>query len=286
MLRTVSTDGSLAIKVLTATELVADAAARHRTAPTATAALGRSLMGALLLSAGQPDDETVQFQFHGDGDLGSIMVTATAGESTRGYVQNPVTHLPTKAGKLDVGGAVGKGQLAVVRNRSSWKEPYRGVVPLVSGEIAEDIAHYLAESEQVPSAVALGVFVGPDGNVMHAGGYLAQTLPNASESAVAQLEKNVRSLPMVTETMRSGLDVYAMLERITDGLGVRSVHEQYPVFACSCDRGRVHQAVVLLGRDDVREMMMSGERVEVCCEFCAEQYVLESDEFGTIFPDS
>jgi len=163
LVRTLSREGGISVRALVATELVADAARRHATAPTATAALGRTLMGAILLATGAKDDETLQIQVRGSGELGTVMAIADAGGRVRGYAANPTTHLPPRAGKLDVGGAVGPGVLAVVRYHPSWREPYSGIVPLVSGEIAEDLAHYLLESEQTPSALALGVYVGVDG---------------------------------------------------------------------------------------------------------------------------
>lgn len=286
LVRTVSSEGDLALRVLVATSLVAEAAARHGTAPTASAALGRSLMGAALLAAGGADDETVQLQLRGDGELGTVIAIADGAGSARGYVHNPDAHPPPRDGKLDVGRAVGAGILAVVRYHPSWREPYRGIVPLVSGEVAEDIAHYLGESEQTPSALGLGVFVGPDGAVEAAGGYLVQALPGASEGALAELDATVRRLPAPTRMLRDGLAADDILERLLSRLGSREVHRQQPQFACPCSRDRILQAVVLLGREQTREILEAGEELLVRCEFCATSYTLAPDEVGARLPDS
>jgi len=286
LLRTVSSDGGLAVRVLLATDLVGEAAGRHGTAPTASAALGRSLMGAVLLAAGNAEAETVQLQFRGNGELGQVTSIADGSGGVRGYVHNPEAHPPPRAGKLDVGRAVGEGILAVVRYHPSWREPYSGIVRLVSGEIAQDIAHYLSESEQTPAAVALGVFVGPLGDVEAAGGYLVQALPDASEEALGQLEQTLRALPSPTDLVRSGATAADILSRLLADLGSREVHGSTPRFHCGCSRDRIHRAVVLLGRDEARDIFEAGEDLEVRCEFCATSYCVTPDEVGALFPSS
>lgn len=285
-MRALAGDGSVAVRALVATELVGEAARRHATAPTASAALGRALMGATLLAAAAKGDETVQLSFRGDGPLGSITAIADGSGRARGFVGNPGAHPPARGHKLDVGAAVGKGILAVVRHRPGWREPYRGLVPLVSGEIAEDIARYLQDSEQVASAVALGVLVGTDGEIEAAGGFLVQVLPGASAAALAELERNVLALPAPTELLRAGLRADAILERIAGSLATGPRERSRPSFACSCDRGRVERAVLLLGRDEIREIAGKGEPVEVRCEFCAERYSLAADEVARLAPDA
>jgi len=286
LLRTLSGDGHLAVRVLTATRLVGEAATRHATAPTASAALGRSLMGAVLLAAGTQDDETVQVQLRGDGELGQVLAIADGGGSVRGYVHNPGAHPPPRGGKLDVGRAVGQGILAIVRYHPSWRDPYSGIVPIVSGEIGEDLAHYLAESEQVPSALAVGVFVGPSGGIEAAAGYLVQALPDASPDLLAELEQTIRELPSPTEMLRAGLTADDVLARLLARTGRGEVERSEPRFSCACDRDRIRQAVVLLGRDEAREIARTGEEIEVRCEFCATSYRLGPDEVGALFPDA
>jgi molecular chaperone Hsp33 len=286
LVRTVSADGTLAVRVIVAGGLVGEAAGRHATAPTATAALGRALMGAVLLAADAEDDETVQLQFRGNGLIRSITVIGRGDGHVRGYVGNPAAHLPPRDGKLDVGGAVGRGVLAVVRYHPAWREPYSGIVPLASGEVAEDIARYLVESEQRPSAVGLGVYVGADGVVEAAGGFLVQALPGAEEDSLGRLERNVRSLPSPTELLREGLGADDVIDRLLAGLGCRDRLRIRPAFECGCGPERIRQAVILLGRDEIREIAASGEALEIRCEFCGDRYRLPADEVGALLPDS
>ncbi len=286
LVRTVSGDGGVAVRALDATRLVAEATRRHATAPTASAALGRALMGATLLAAGSKADETVQLSFRGDGPLGSVTAIATSLGRARGFVANPATHVPPRGHKLDVGRAVGKGILAVVRSAPTWREPYRGIVPLASGEIAEDIAQYLRDSEQIAAAVALGVLVGSEGDVAAAGGFLVQVLPGARDEDVAAVERNVVALPPPTEMLRAGLRADDVVDRLLAGLGSRERQRSEPAFACGCGRERALRTVILLGRDEIRALVARDEDVEVRCEFCAERYVLATDEVARLVADA
>ncbi len=286
LVRTVSADGGLSVRAMVATGLVAEAASRHATAPTASAALGRALMGGVLIAAGAKEDETVQLQFRGDGPLGQMTVIADHLGRVRGYVSDPSAHPPSRGGKLDVGAAVGKGILAVVRYRPSWREPYTGIVPLVSGEVAEDLSHYLAESEQTASALAVGVFVAGDYSVQAAGGYLVQALPGIDDAVLARLERTVRELPSPTELVRAGVDADGIADRLLEGIGSRGRQRTPPEFHCASDLDRIRRAVTLLGRAETRAIAEQRERLEVRCEFCATEYVLEPDEVGALLPDA
>jgi len=286
LVRTVSREGGLSVRTLVATGLVADAARRHGTAPTATAALGRTLMGAILLATGSKDDETLQIQVRGSGELGTVMAIADATGRVRGYAANPAAHRPLRGGKLDVGGVVGLGVLAVVRYHPSWREPYSGIVPLVSGEIAEDLAHYLLESEQTPSALALGVYVGADGTPEAAGGYLVQALPGASEAELDELAATIAALPPPTELVRAGLSADDLLDRLLGGDRSRPRQRIQPCFACSCNLERIQQAVMLLGREETREIAASGETLSIRCEFCGEVYALAPEAVAALSPDT
>jgi len=272
--RTVSADGGLSLRALVATGLVAEAAARHGTAPTASAALGRALMGAVLVASGMQEDETLQLQLRGDGPLGQVTAISDHLGRVRGYVSDPTVHPPPKNGKLDVAAAVGRGILAVVRYHPAWREPYTGIVPIQSGEVAEDIAHYLVTSEQTPSALAVGVFVESDGSIGAAGGYLVQTLPGCDESVLAQLESTIRGLPAPTALIRSGTDADGLLDALLAGVGGRSRERSHPRFHCACSSEKIRRAVSLLGRDETRAIARKREVVEVRCEFCATQYRL------------
>jgi molecular chaperone Hsp33 len=285
LLRAVSADGSVGVRALVATELVRSAAMRHDTTPTASAALGRALMGAVLLASDAKDEETVQIQLRGDGPLGIVTVISDSAGRVRGFAGNPAADPPSKNGKLDVGGAIGRGILAVVRSHPAWREPYSGIVPIVSGEVAEDLAHYLLESEQKPSALALGVYVAAGGDVEAAGGFLVQALPGATEDVLERVETNVRMLPPLTELLCQGLRSSDVATRVLEGLGMQELERSHPAFVCRCNRARVLRAVMLLGRAELREVCASGEPLCVRCEFCGENYRLEHDELGALLPD-
>ncbi|MCP4007768.1 MAG: Hsp33 family molecular chaperone HslO [bacterium] len=286
MVRTLSADGGVAIRALVGTPLVAEAARRHGTAPTASAALGRALMGSVLLAAAAEDDETLQLQFRGDGPLGQTTAIADNQGRARGYVHDPSAHPPPRGGKLDVGAAVGKGVLAVVRYHPSWREPYTGIVPIVSGEVAEDLVHYLRESEQVQAALALGVFVGATHEIEAAGGFLVQALPGASDETLSILENTIRELPSASELVGAGASADDMVDRLLFGIGSGERQRSAPVFHCACDRDRVLSAVVLLGASEVREIALQEGDLEVRCEFCAEIYAIDPDEIGSLILDS
>jgi len=287
VVRALSADGQVAVRAIVGTALVREATHRHGTAPTASAALGRTLLAAILLAAEGDDDETVQLQLTGSGPLRSATAIADSAGRVRGFVGQPAVHPPSREdGKLDVGGAIGAGTLAVVRFHPSWKEPYSGIVPLVSGEVAEDVASYLRTSEQKPCAVALGVHVATSGVVDAAGGFLVQALPDADEASLATLEANVLRLPAPSELVRSGLGASEIVGRLLEGLGSGPLHRSEPCFHCGCDRDRVLRAVTLLGRDEMREIARAGEEVEVRCAFCAERYGIPADEVGSLAPDA
>ena len=286
LVRTVSRDGSVLVRALVATQLVREAAQRHGASPTAAAALGRSLMGAVLLAAGAKDQETVQLQFRGDGPIRSLTVIADAAGRVRGFAGDPRAHPPPRDGKLDVAAALGRGVLAVVRYHPAWREPYTGVVPLASSEIAEDLAHYLRDSEQKPSAVALGVYIDACGEVEAAGGFLIQALPGSDDETLARLERAVHSIGRPSQLVRAGVRADDLIDRLLEGVGAAGRHRSHPAFSCRCDRDRVRQAVVLLGRSELHEIARSGEELEVRCEFCASRYQIPADEVGGLVPDA
>lgn len=269
-----------------ARNVVAEAVERRPLAPTALSALGRVLVGAVLLGTGNKDGETVQLQFRGNGPLGMMVAICDSTGRVRGTVSNPAVDLPLRDGHPDVAGAIGIGVLSVVRNRPTWREPYSGTVPLVSGEVAKDITLYLTESEQTPSAVGLGVALSAEGVVEAAGGFLVQTLPGADEDAVAQMERNVLGLPSTSALLREGVRADGLADLLLAGLGARERHRSMPVFHCPCSRDRALRTLVLLGADEMREIVASGETQEVCCDFCGRRYELGPDEIGPLVPNS
>jgi molecular chaperone Hsp33 len=276
-------DAMIRLIAVVATDLVAEACDRHRTAPTASAALGRTLSGALLLGCAFKDLEYITLRFDCDGPVGGIVTEAGAGGSVRGYVKNPAAHLPPNSvGKLDVRGIVGGGMLHVIREAGFeiglMKEPYYGSTPIVSGEIAEDIAHYLAVSEQINSVVSLGVFVESEReSVTAAGGYMIQALPGAEESAIAAIEKAAADAPSVTEAIRGGADATEMLRLALKGLPFDTLESRPVEFRCKCSYERVVRIVTALGREEVEDMIEKDKGAELTCHFCNSVYYLDED---------
>ncbi len=279
LVRTLSSGGGVSVRTLVGTALVAEAARRHQTSPVATIALGRALMGAVLLGSGAKHDETVQLQLRGDGILGSILAISDQLGRARGYVTHAGASL--EDGRLDVGAAVGAGTLAVVRQKGNGS-PYSGIVELQTGTVAEDLAHYLSESEQVRSAIGLGVFLDASGQVAAAGGFSVQALPGADEDEISRVEGNVRGFPGPGELVREGFDAAALAETLLVGVGLRERHTATPQFHCGCDRDRVTRAVSLLDPDDLEENIQEQRALEIHCRFCAEGYRLTVDELERV----
>ena len=285
LVRAMSRDGGIAVRAIVGTGLVAEAARRHDASPTATAALGRTLLGALLLAAGGKGGETVQIQFRGDGPLRGVVALADDAGHARGYAVRPHAHPPRVNGELDVHSAVGAGVLTVVRQRPG-QPPYTGVVQIVYGTIARDLTHYLAESEQSRTAVALGVQEGDAGGIAAAAGYLVHALPGASDEEIRRAEQNALATAHPSESVAAGWSARDLAERLLDGLGVREPVETEVGFRCSCDADRVAAAVRLLGKEEIARAAHRGELLEVRCEFCAETYTLAPDALRALFPNA
>lgn len=286
LFRAVAQEGGVAVRTLVATSLTQQASERHHTSPLASAALGRALMGTLLVASRTQDGETVQLQFKGNGPIGTITTDGDNTGRVRGFVNNPAVDLPLKDGKLDVAGSIGIGLLTVDRNHPTWKEPYRGVVHLVSSEVAEDITYYLSESEQNPAAVGLGVAFDSEGRIEAAAGFLVQALPGVDDDALALVEKNVLNLPNLTELVRAGKNAEDLASDLLQGMGIGASSELTPVFHCRCSHERILQAMSLLGREELRSMADEEEPAEINCHFCNETYTLTPDELRCILPDA
>lgn len=286
LLKVSAAAGTVRALAVVTTGVVEEARRRHGTYPTATAALGRTLTGALLLGGTMKDEERLSIELVGDGPLRRVMASTTGSGSVRGYVARPATHLPSKNGKLDVAGAIGSGMLCVIRTQPWNKEPYRSVMQLVSGEIGQDLAHYLVTSEQIPSAVGLGVFVNREGDVGAAGGFLVQRMDGAEDAVMRQVERNVAALPQVTTLIREGATPQDILDAVLAGLDMHPLAEQGTRFACPCTRERVFGAILLLGRDEIGDMIAHDGGAEVTCEFCAERYVVSSDELRMLITEA
>lgn len=275
--RALAHDGTVRALAAVTTDLVDEARGRHGTAPTATAALGRALTGALLLAATIKRDERLSLEFSGDGPLRGVLVDATPDGDARGFVLRPDTHVPPRAGKLDVGGALGRGVLCVIRVPIAGGALYRSVVPLESGEIGADLAGYLLASEQTRAAVGVGVFVDTDGRVAAAGGYLVQALPGATPETLDAVAARVERVATPSQLVRDGLGPADMLRAVI-GDGVSVLEERDVRFRCRCSRERVAVAILAMGRAEIEAVLADDRRAEVTCDFCGARYVLEEDE--------
>lgn len=263
------------------TGIVTEAQARHGASPTVTAALGRLLTGALLMGSSLRGKERITLQVQGKGPVGALIADVVAGGRVRGYPVRPRAELPLNAsGKFDVSGIVGEGFLHVARTFDTGL-PYTSAVPLATGEIGDDLAHFFAHSEQVPTVVAVGVLANPQG-VLAAGGFIAQLLPGADEKTIELLEKNSRSLPQVSSLIRRGLSPEDIVAQVGHALEPRITHVQPAAFSCSCNRNRVVRALIGLGSQELEAMAAADNDTEATCDFCGQRYYFSPQEIRDI----
>ncbi|MDE5993138.1 MAG: Hsp33 family molecular chaperone HslO [Oscillospiraceae bacterium] len=280
IVRTISKDASVVASAIDALDMVSEIERIHKPSAVVTAALGRLSIAASLIGNGlKGENDSVTIRMNGGGATGILIAVADSRGNVKSYVGNPIVELPlNKYGKLDVSGAVGKdGTLSVVKDLG-LKEPYVGQVPIVSGEIAEDIASYFAVSEQIPTVCGLGVLVNPDLTVRAAGGYLIQLLPFADESCIDVLEANVNRLPPVTTMLDSGMSAEDIARSVLDGLEPEVMDSFDVSYKCDCSKERVERALVSLGREELIKMAEEQDTTEVCCHFCDKKYVFSKDE--------
>jgi molecular chaperone Hsp33 len=276
LVRATAFGGRVRAFALDATTVVAEMQRRHGTFPAASAALGRSAMGALLIAAAtlKEEEQMLTVDIRGGGPLGRILCTANGRGEVRGLVGNPRAHVESRRpGKLNVSGVVGTEGFLSVTKDLGMRDSYRGTVELVSGEIGEDLAYYLLQSEQTPSAVGVGVFVGKSGEVSAAGGYLVQLLPEAADGEADAIEREIAALPHPTALIQEGLSPEGVLQRIFPA-GFDTI-DRYPVaFRCPCSRERFEAAIVSLGQEEIEQIIEeeTGDRTEVVCHFCNTAY--------------
>ncbi len=284
IVRATAARGQVRAFAATTRELTEDARERHGTSPVATAALGRLLSaGVMMGSMMKNDTDVLTIQVQGDGPIGGITVTADSKGNVKGYVNHPEVLLPPKNGKLDVGGAVGAGFINVIKDLG-LKEPYAGQTSLVSGEIAEDLTFYFANSEQVPSSVGLGVLMEKDNTVKCAGGFIIQLMPYAEERVIQGLEENLNKMTSVTDFLDQGHTTEEMLFKLLGNLELEINGTMPARFHCNCSKERVEQAVVSIGRKDLQEMIDDGKDVEVKCHFCNTAYRFTVEELKKLMP--
>lgn len=275
LIRGLSENGGVVFCGVDSTELVRRAEQLHTTSATCSAALGRLLTGASLMGSMLKDDgDKVTLRVQGGGPAGVLIACTDGTGNVKGCVDNPLVELPPKAdGHLDVGGAVGRsGVLTVIRDNRLQKEPTVGQVPLVSGEIAEDLTRYYATSEQIPTVCALGVLVDKDLSILCAGGYLLQLLPGATDAEIDTLEKNIAAMPSVTEMLRAGKTPKDMMELAMAGFAPQVLDERTVGYQCDCSEERTKGMLLSLGRAELVRMRDEAPHCEVVCHFCHSRY--------------
>lgn len=278
IIRAMTTDGSAVAMVTDTTDIVNKAIKYHNTAPTATAALGRVMTAASLMGARLKNrDDSLTLTFKGDGPAGIVMAVSDYSGNVKGYIENPSVDLPLKpSGKLDVSGAVGSGFMSVVRD-VGLKEPMTGISQIVSGEIAEDVATFFAQSEQTPTLISLGVLVDKDLSCAGAGGVFIQLLPHADESIIDVLEKNVGKITGLSSLIASGKTCEQIMADALDGIEYELFDEIDTDYVCDCSRERMLRAVKSLGKEELQKIFSEQESVEICCRFCNKKFSFKSD---------
>lgn len=283
-IRAMDSSGSIRAIAAVTTEMVRKAAEIHKCSATAAAALGRSLTAASILGMTLKDDSnTLTLQIRGGGQVGKIVAVANARGEVKGYADFPQADLPlNSAGKLDVGGLVGKeGYLMVIKDLG-LKEPYIGQVNLISGEIAEDLAAYFTYSEQIPSAVALGVLVDVDLSVLAAGGYLIQLMPDAEPEIVDRLERRLKEVKPISTLINESYSPEQVLEYVLQDQGLKILEKRSLKLVCDCSRERLESVLISLGKEEIKSMLEQEGRAEVTCHFCNKKYVFDADDLKKI----
>jgi molecular chaperone Hsp33 len=267
----------------TTRDLVEKARSVHNTSPVASAALGRLLTaGAMMGSMMKGSNDILTLQVKCDGPIGGLTVTADAEANVKGYVYDPDVMLPpSPLGKLDVGKALGNGILSVIKDMG-LKDPYVGQTALITGEIADDITYYYANSEQVPSSVALGVLMNRENTVKRAGGFIIQLMPFADDEIIDKLEKKISEISSITKLLDDDMSPEQILDHILGEFGLDILDTMPTQFYCNCDKERVEKAIVSIGKDDIMEMINDNEPIEVNCHFCNTHYNFTVDELKNI----
>ena len=283
IVRATAAGDTVRASAIRSTDLTAEARELHQTFPVVMAALGRLLSaGAMMGSMMKGEDDKLTLQMKGDGPIAQMTVTADSHGNVKGFAANPAVDIPLKrAGKLDVGGAVGKGFLTVIMDLG-LKEPYNGQVEIQTGEIGDDLAYYFTVSEQTPSVVGLGVMVDTDSSVKHAGGFILQVMPDAAEETIEALEAKVSGAEPVTTMMDKGMSPEDILEYYLGDLGLK-ITEKLPVrYYCGCSKEKVAGALATISTGDLQEMINDGEEIEVKCYFCNSAYKFSTKELEEI----
>ncbi len=283
IIRAIEEWGNFRISFIDSRDIVNTAQSIHHTSPVVTAALGRTLTVTALMAASlKASTDNLTVYIKGDGPLKGMVTAADGAGMVKGYAYEPLVDLPLKKGKLDVGGAIGRGSLAISKDLG-LKEPYLGQVPLVTGEIGEDFTYYFAKSEQIPTAIALGVLVDTDLTARQAGGFMVQMLPGAEDEAVAILENNLKTLPPVTTMLEDGMTGEEILEAVTKGLTLQYLDPTDYEYRCDCSEEKIHRALISMGADELLDMIEKDNGAEITCQFCPKVYRLSGDDLRALY---
>ena len=283
IIRATAAEGFIKMAVVDARETVERARVIHACSPTAAAALGRTLCAASLLGDAMKEEKgSLTIRINGGGPIGSVVAVSDTEGNVRGYVENPTLHLPLRGdGKLDVGGAVGRDGMLTVSRDLGLREPYIGSTALVSGEIAEDLTAYLIESEQVPSACALGVLIDTDRSVRAAGGFIVQLMPGADEALIDKLEDNIFMMDQLT-TILAEDGAETVFAQVLKGLEYHLVSEKEIAYRCYCSRERVEEALRSVGQEELESMIAEDKEISVSCQFCDKVYSFTAEELKAL----
>ncbi|MDH6363916.1 molecular chaperone Hsp33 [Enterococcus sp. PF1-24] len=283
LIKTLCYDGFVRAYAVQATDTIAEAQKRHDTWHTASAALGRTMVGALLLGATVKGEDKLTVKIQGDGPAGAIVVDSNGKGEVKGYIKNPHISLPSNAaGKIDVRGAVGTEGIFTVIKDLGLKETFSGQTPIVSGEIGEDFTYYLAVSEQVPSAVGLSVLVDTDDSIKAAGGFMIQMMPGADEAVIAKIEERLAETRLVSEMLAEGQTPEEILQQVL-GVDEIDVLEKMPVeFKCHCSKERFAEAIITLGVEEIQGMIDEDHQAEAVCSFCNNKYLYNETELEAL----
>lgn len=287
IIRATAANGSIRAFAATTGNLVQYARQIHHTSPVASAALGRMLTAAAMMgSMLKGDKDLVTLQIRSLGPLKGIVVSADAQARVKGYVFQPNVDIPSKyPGKLDVGGAVGEGYLSVIRD-IGMKEPYAGRIQLVSGEIAEDLTYYFAQSDQTPSAVGLGVLVDTDTSIRCAGGFIIQLMPDATEDTISKLETKLNQIPYVTDLLDMGKSPEKILEMILGDMELKIIDKMPTEFYCNCSKERVEKALISIGKEELEKIIAEDKQANLHCHFCGKEYDFTEEELKALLAEA
>ncbi|OCA91586.1 Hsp33 family molecular chaperone HslO [Pseudobacillus wudalianchiensis] len=279
LVKALAFDGQVRAYAVDTTETINEAQRRHYTWPTASAAMGRAMTAGVMMGAMLKGEEKITIKIEGGGPIGAILVDANSKGKVRGYVTNPQTHFDlNEHGKLDVRRAVGTNGLLTVVKDLGLREHFSGQTPIVSGELGEDFTYYFVASEQVPSAVGVGVLVNPDNSILAAGGFIVQIMPGAEEEVISLIEEKVSNMTPISKLIERGMSPEEILYYVLGKENVK-ILDQMPVsFECTCSKERFGNAIVSLGKEEIQEMIDEDGQAEAQCHFCNEKYIFTRDE--------